>query len=288
MQTCDPLIYALGDAVEIPDPILGGSTSVALAGPAVKQARVLTAHLARTHLGLDLQLPAYRGSRGAGAVKVFSQEVSFVGLSERALRQQGRACAAVWLHPTQHAGYYPDARACHLKLIYDPKSFEILGAQGVGAETVKRLEVISAYMAMHGSIDDLAFHEQLYAPPFSSARDGINYAGCVLENVRSGLVKLARFDELNSKFKDAFKLDVREPWQYAQRHIEGFVNIPRGQLRQRLAEIPRDKLVVVTCVVGIGAWNACRILQQHGFAEVYDLSGGVVTYFAATAGMEQA
>lgn len=283
MQTSDPAIYALGDAVEISDPILGGRTAIALAGPANKQARVLTAHIAAEHLGLDLKIPPYRGSMGASAVKVFSLEAASVGLSERTLRQKGRECAALWLHPTQHAGYYPDAAPCHLKIIYDPQCFEILGAQGVGAEAVKRIEVVSAYLSMHGTIDDLAFHEQLYAPPFSSARDGINYAGCVLENIRSGLVKTARFDELDTKFKDAFLLDVRDPLQYAERHIDGFVNIPRGQLRRRLDEIPRDRPIVVTCVVGIGAYNACRILLQHGFEEVYDLSGGVVTYFVAHA-----
>ena len=281
MRTEDPAIYALGDAVELNEPILGGKSSMALAGPANKEARVLTADIARRFFNLPLKIAGYTGSFGASAVKVFNVEAASVGLSERRLEQLGQAHAAVWLHPNQHAGYYPGAAQCHLKVIYDPHSFRLLGAQAVGAEAVKRIEIVSAYLSKGGTVDDLAFHEQVYAPPFSSARDGVNYAGCVLENVRDGLVKLARFDEVDTKFKDAFKLDVRPPEMFAARHIPGFVNIPWAKLRDNLDQIPRDKPILVTCVVGISAFNACRILLQSGFTEVYDLSGGVITYFAA-------
>lgn len=283
MQTSDPAIYALGDAVELGEPILGGRGSMALAGPANKEARALTAHLAKNYLGLDLHLEGYKGALGASAVKVFTLEAASVGLNERVLKQKGRQCDAIWLHPMQHASYYPGAAPCNLKVVYDPDTFELLGAQAVGAEAVKRIEVMSAYLGKKGTIDDLAFHEQVYAPPFSSARDGINYAGCMLQNIRAGLVKTARFDELETRFKDAFKLDVRPSEMFAAASIPGFVNIPWGALRKRLNEIPKDRPIVVTCVVGISAYNACRILLQNGFSEVYDLSGGVQTWFTAQA-----
>lgn len=283
MQTSDDAIYALGDAVELGEPILGGRGSMALAGPANKEARALTAHIAKTYLGMDLQIEGYQGALGASAVKVFNLEAASVGLNERVLKQKGRKRDAIWLHPMQHASYYPGAAPCNLKVVFDPETFELLGAQAVGADAVKRIEVMSSYLSKKGTIDDLAFHEQVYAPPFSSARDGINYAGCVLQNIRAGLVKTARFDELETKFKDAFKLDVRPPEMFAAASIPGFVNIPWGALRKRLHEIPKDKPIVVTCVVGISAYNACRILMQNGFAEVYDLSGGVQTYFTTHA-----
>ena len=174
MQTSDPNIYALGDAVEINDPILGGKTAIALAGPTNKQARVLCSHIAKNLLNKDLQVLPYKGAMGASIVKVFDIEAASVGLNERMLK--GKVdYDAVWLHPNQHAGYYPGALQCHLKVIYDKKSFKLLGAQAVGAEAAKRIEIMSAYLSKNGTIDDLAYHEQVYAPPFSSARDGINY-----------------------------------------------------------------------------------------------------------------
>lgn len=283
MRTSDEHIYALGDAVELSEPLLGGRTTVALAGPANKQARILCGDIAKRFFKQDLALGSYQGAMGASAVKVFDIEAASVGFSEARLEALGQEHASIWLHPMQHAAYYPQASRCHLKLIYCSQSFKLLGAQAVGADAVKRIEIISAYLHLGGTIDDLAMHEQVYAPPFSSARDGVNYLGCVLQNIRAGLVKMARFDELKTKFKDAFLLDVRPPEMFATSHIEGFVNIPLGKLRAALDTLPRDKAIVVTCVVGISAYNACRILQQHGFNEVYDLSGGVTTYFAATA-----
>lgn len=283
MRTSDERIYALGDAVELNDPLTGGRSSMALAGPANKEARVLTADIARRYFNLDLKIGGYEGALGASAVKIFDLEASAVGLSERRLAALNLPHAAVWLHPNQHAGYYPGAQPCHVKVIYDPVTYQLWGAQAVGADAVKRIEVFSAYLKKKGSIDDLAFHEQVYAPPFSSARDPVNYAGSYLENIRDGLIKTARYDELESKFKEAFKLDVRSPEMFAARHIEGFVNIPLPKLRQSLSALPKDRPIVVTCVVGINAYNAARILLQSGFNEVYDLSGGVTTYFAATA-----
>lgn len=281
MQTSDPNIYALGDAVEINDPILGGKTSIALAGPANKQARVLCSHIAKNLLNKDLQVLPYKGAMGASIVKVFDIEAASVGLNERMLKSKVDY-DAVWLHPNQHAGYYPGALQCHLKVIYDKKSFKLLGAQAVGAEATKRIEIMSAYLSKNGTIDDLAYHEQVYAPPFSSARDGINYAGCVLENIRDGLVKTARFDELDSRFKDALLVDVRNPDEFNLRHIPGFINLPLDSLRKNLDKLDKNKEIVITCAVGIRGYNACRILDAYGF-KVYNLSGGVLTYFTANA-----
>lgn len=281
MQTSDPNIYALGDAVEINDPLLGGKTAIALAGPANKQARVLCSHIAKNLLNKDLQVLPYKGAMGASIVKVFDIEAASVGLNERMLK--GKVdYDAVWLHPNQHAGYYPNALQCHLKVIYDKKSFKLLGAQAVGAEAAKRIEIMSAYLSKNGTIDDLAYHEQVYAPPFSSARDGINYAGCVLENIRDGLVKTARFDELDSRFKDALLVDVRNPDEFNLRHIPGFINLPLDTLRKNLDKLDKNKEIVITCAVGIRGYNACRILDAYGF-KVYNLSGGVLTYFTANA-----
>ena len=281
MQTSDPNIYALGDAVEINDPLLGGKTAIALAGPANKQARVLCSHIAKNLLNKDLQVLPYKGAMGASIVKVFDIEAASVGLNERMLK--GKVdYDAVWLHPNQHAGYYPGALQCHLKVIYNKKSFKLLGAQAVGAEAAKRIEIMSAYLSKNGTIDDLAYHEQVYAPPFSSARDGINYAGCVLENIRDGLVKTARFDELDSRFKDALLVDVRNPDEFNLRHIPGFINLPLDTLRKNLDKLDKNKEIVITCAVGIRGYNACRILDAYGF-KVYNLSGGVLTYFTANA-----
>ena len=281
MQTSDPNIYALGDAVEINEPLLGGKTAIALAGPANKQARVLCSHIAKNLLNKDLQVLPYKGAMGASIVKVFDIEAASVGLNERMLK--GKVdYDAVWLHPNQHAGYYPNALQCHLKVIYDKKSFKLLGAQAVGAEAAKRIEIMSAYLSKNGTIDDLTYHEQVYAPPFSSARDGINYAGCVLENIRDGLVKTARFDELDSRFKDALLVDVRNPDEFNLRHIPGFINLPLDTLRKNLDKIDKNKEIVITCAVGIRGYNACRILDAYGF-KVYNLSGGVLTYFTANA-----
>ena len=281
MQTSDPNIYALGDAVEINDPLLGGKTAIALAGPANKQARVLCSHMAKNLLNKELQVLPYKGAMGASIVKVFDIEAASVGLNERMLK--GKVdYDAVWLHPNQHAGYYPGALQCHLKVIYDKKSFKLLGAQAVGAEAAKRIEIMSAYLSKNGTIDDLAYHEQVYAPPFSSARDGINYAGCMLENIRNGLVKTARFDELGSRFKDALLVDVRNPDEFNLRHIPGFINLPLDTLRKNLDKLDKNKEIVITCAVGIRGYNACRILDAYGF-KVYNLSGGVLTYFTANA-----
>ena len=281
MQTSDPNIYALGDAVEINEPLLGGKTAIALAGPANKQARVLCSHIAKNLLNKDLQVLPYKGAMGASIVKVFDIEAASVGLNERMLKSKVDY-DAVWLHPNQHAGYYPGALQCHLKVIYDKKSFKLLGAQAVGAEAAKRIEIMSAYLSKNGTIDDLAYHEQVYAPPFSSARDGINYAGCVLENIRDGLVKTARFDELDSRFKDALLVDVRNPDEFNLRHIPGFINLPLDTLRKNLDKLDKNKEIIITCAVGIRGYNACRILDAYGF-KVYNLSGGVLTYFTANA-----
>ena len=233
----------------------------------------------KNRLNKDLQVFPYKGAMGASIVKVFGIEAASVGLNERSLK--GKVdCDAVWLHPNQHAGYYPNAAQCHLKVIYDKKSFKLLGAQAVGSEAAKRIEIMSAYLSKNGSIDDLAYHEQVYAPPFSSARDGINYAGCILENIRDGLVKTARFDELNTRFKDAIFIDVRTPDEFKQRHIPGFINLPLDSLRQNLNTLNKDKEIVITCAVGIRGYNACRILNAYGF-KTYNLSGGVLTYFTA-------
>lgn len=282
MQTSDESVYALGDAIRLKKVARGRRDRLALAGPANKEARIACTHIINSlYKKSKLAQARCEGFLGASAVKVFDLEAACVGFNERELSNVYKTnFAAIWLHPFNHAGYYPESAQMNLKVIYNPADFTILGAQAVGKEAVKRIEVISAYLGKQGGADDLAAHEQVYAPPFSSARDGVNFAGCVLQNIRDGLVKMARYDELDTKFKEAFLLDVRSPEMFNAKHIPGFVNIPLDKLRERLKEVPQTKPVVVACVVGVSAYIACRILAANGY-DVYDLSGGVNTYFAA-------
>jgi len=274
LQTSDPDVYALGDAIESPNPIVGKPMITYLAGPANKQGRILADNIV---LGNKRR---YRGSIATAIAKVFDLTVASTGMSEKTLRAEGIAFISSITHSASHAGYYPDAQPTSLKIVFSPKDGKLFGAQIVGYEGVdKRVDMIATILKQGGTIYDLQEIEHAYAPPFSSAKDPVNIAGFVAENVLAGLVKIVHWHDLTEeKLAHSFILDVREPEEYKVGGIEGSINIPLDSLRQRLDELPREKRIIAYCAAGLRAYLACRILSQNGFPEVYNLSGGYKTY----------
>lgn len=274
MQTSVPDIYAVGDAVEVTGFVLGGKTAVPLAGPANKQGRIAADNIC----GIPSR---YKGTQGTSIVRVFGLTAACTGLNERALQRLNIPYRAVHLHPGSHAGYYPGASPISLKLLFADDG-RILGAQALGRDGVdKRIDVIATVMRLGGTVRDLAELELAYAPPFSSAKDPVNMAGFIAENVLDG-----RMDAVTVRDLDAFDpsravlVDVRTAEEHARGHIPGSVHIPVDELRDRLDELPRDKEIWVYCQVGQRGYYASRILAQKGF-RVKNLSGGYRTYMIA-------
>jgi peroxiredoxin family protein/rhodanese-related sulfurtransferase/TusA-related sulfurtransferase len=286
MRTSDPSIYAVGDAVAAAGPLTGKPGAVPLAGPANKQARIAADNIAARAAGAAGSGRAYSGSIGTSIAKVFDLTVACTGLSEKACDREGLKRDAVIVHPSSHAGYYPDAKPFSLKVVFDPASGRLLGAQAVGYEGVdKRIDVIAAFLSMGAGIEALARFEHAYAPPFASAKDPVNYAGFVAENLRSGLTAQVRWNQVAElRAKGAFVLDARTPEEFALGHIEGAANIPNTELRSRLAEVPKDRFVLLYCGVGIRGYLAERILRQKGWTDLANLAGGWKTYEAASEG----
>ena len=267
LRTSDPDIYAAGDVVEVVDPVFGGKTAVPLAGPANKQGRIVADNLAG-------RSSRYRGSYGAAVLKVGTLSAGSVGHTERRLRQMGVEYHKLYTHPASSASYYPGAAQMHLKFLFSPDN-KILGAQIVGSKGVdKRLDVIAAAMRSGVSATELGEIELSYAPPFSSAKDPVNFAGMIADNVLHGNTKLVHADGIPA---DAVVLDVRTPEENALGAIPGSVNIPLARLRERLGELDKSKEIVVTCQVGLRGYIAERILRQNGFG-VANLSGGYLTW----------
>jgi NADPH-dependent 2,4-dienoyl-CoA reductase/sulfur reductase-like enzyme/rhodanese-related sulfurtransferase len=274
LQTSDPDIYALGDAIEFPSAVTGRPASTYLAGPANKQARIVADNIA---FGNSRR---YRGAVGTAVAKVYDVTVACTGLSEKALRAEGVPFLFSITHSGSHAGYYPGALPMSIKLLFSPADGKILGAQVVGYDGVdKRIDVIAALLRMGGTVRDLAEMEQAYAPPYSSAKDPVNIAGCAAENALDGLVKPVHWSDVASRDPaSTFLLDVREPSEFAAGFIPGAVNIPLNSLRKRIDEVPRDKKIIVYCGVGLRAYVGCRILTQRGYADVSNMAGGWKTW----------
>ena len=274
LQTSDPDIYALGDAIEFPNPIIGTPMNTYLAGPANKQGRVVADNIARGNRRI------YRGAIATAIAQVFDLTVASTGLSEKALRAAGIPYLSSITHSASHAGYYPNALPTSLKIVFSPEDGKLLGAQIVGFEGVdKRIDVIAAILKSGGTVYDLAEVEHAYAPPYSSAKDPVNIAGFVAENILQGLVRPVHWYELAGPDPvSALLLDVREPSEFEAGHIEAAVNVPLNSLRERLGELSRDLKIVVYCGVGLRAYVGCRILMQNGFSEVFNLSGGWTTW----------
>lgn len=267
MRTSDPHIWAVGDAVEVEDFVTGSRLLVPLAGPANRQGRIA----ADAIFGRSSRL---RGVQGTSVCGIFERVVAMTGASEKALARSGATGhESVYLYPGHHVGYYPGARPIHLKLTFSRSDGRILGAQAVGEAGVeRRIDVIAMAIQMGATVFDLEEAELCYAPQFGAAKDPINLAGMIAANHLRGDHPIAHWTDLERE-ASPFVLDVREPLEYAAGHFEGAVNIPLGELRGRLQEVPLDRDVWVYCAVGQRAYYATRALLQRG-VRVRNLSGG--------------
>lgn len=277
METSAPDIYAVGDAVQVKHAVTGQDTLIALAGPANKQGRIA----ADIICGLDSR---YRGSQGSSIIKVFDLTVASTGLTEKAAASAGIDADCVVLSPGSHASYYPGARPMTMKVVFEKGTFRLLGAQIAGGEGVdKRIDVLA--VALHAGMraDELKDLDLAYAPPYSSAKDPVNMAGFMVENLKRGLVRQWHWDEEPSLARDGSitLLDVRTAAEYERGHIDGFNSIPVDELRERLGELDRDKPLYVICQSGLRSYIACRILAQEGF-DCRNFSGGYRFYAAVT------
>jgi NADPH-dependent 2,4-dienoyl-CoA reductase/sulfur reductase-like enzyme/rhodanese-related sulfurtransferase len=271
LRTSDPNIYAVGDAVEVDDFVLGTPTQVPLAGPANRQGRIA----ADNACGRSLK---YRGTQGTAILGFFDRTAAITGPSEKSLRNAGRPYRKIYIHPTHHAGYYPGAEAMTLKLLFEPTTGRVLGAQGVGGSGVdKRIDVLSAAIQAGMTVFDLEEMELAYAPQFGSAKDPINMAGFVASGLLRGDHPQTDWEALNVATNESLMLDVRTPAEYAGGHVPSAINIPIDELRTRLTELPRETPIVTYCQVGQRGYLATRILLQNGFS-VSNLGGGYKTH----------
>ncbi|MEN6576331.1 MAG: FAD-dependent oxidoreductase [Phycisphaerales bacterium] len=278
MQTSDPSIFAVGDAVEVVDFVGGHSTLIPLAGPANRQGRIAADNIC----GRD---STYSGTQGTAICKVFSLAVATTGLNEKNLKRIGRRYEKVYVHPAHHAGYYPGASQISLKLLFDPQDGRILGAQAVGTSGVdKRIDVIAVAIRAGMTVRQLQDVELCYAPPFGSAKDPVNYVGFVASNVLAGDVAICHTEDVIASHGTRMLIDVRTPMEVKGGTIPGAVNIPLDEIRDHLNERPRDKEILVFCQVGLRGYIACRILAQAGF-KCRNLTGGYKTYCATIQGI---
>lgn len=273
LQTSDPDIYAVGDAIETRDFVLGGPTQVPLAGPANRQGRIAADNV----FGRQVR---YRGTQGTAIVGVFDCTAAMTGASEKALRRADRTYRKVYVHPAHHAGYYPGAEPLTLKLLFDPQTGRLLGAQAVGGAGVdKRIDVLAVAIQAGMTVFDLEEMELCYAPQYGSAKDPINMAGFVAAGMLRGDHPQVDVEAvLAARPEDRpFLLDVRTAQEYAAGHIPGAVNIPVDELRSRLIELPRDQKIAAYCQVGQRGYLATRILLQTGLL-AENVGGGYKTY----------
>lgn len=275
MQTSDPDIYAVGDAVQVQQFVTGQPAHIALAGPANKQGRIAADNIA----GGDSR---YTGAQGSSVIKVFTLTAAATGLNETAARKAGLDVEAVILSPMNHAGYYPGGRVMTIKAVFARDTGKLLGAQIVGADGVdKRIDVLATAIRAGMTAADLTELDLAYAPPYSSAKDPVNMAGYMMENIRRGLVRQFRLEDLDALPRDGSVtlLDTRTPAEYRRGHADGFVNLPLDDLRDRLGELDPAKPVYVMCQSGLRSYLACRLLTQHGFA-CRNFAGGYRFYEA--------
>ena len=273
MQTSDEDIYAVGDAVEVENFISNDKAVITLAGPANKQGRIAADNIC----GIN---STYKGTQGASVIKLFDMTVASTGMTETQLKLSNIAYEKVILSPLSHAGYYPGATVMTLKVIFEKETYKILGAQAVGYEGVeKRIDVIATAIFAGLTADKLKDLELSYAPPYSSAKDPVNMAGFIIENMKNGIVGQFYYEDipLLQKRDDITLLDTRTVYEYMRGHAEGFINIPVDELRERLTELDKSKPVYVMCQSGLRSYLATRILMQNGF-DAYNFAGGYRLY----------
>lgn len=273
MRTSVPDIYAVGDAVEIRHFITGKKTLVALAGPANRQGRIAADNIC----GRD---SVYQGAQGSSIIRLFEMTAASTGINEKQAKAMGLDYDKVITFSANHATYYPGAENLTIKTLFERSTGKLLGAQIVGFDGVdKRIDVLACAMRAGMTGEELADMDLAYAPPYSSAKDPVNMAGYVIGNVRSGLVEQYYWDEADglSDRKDVILLDVRTEGEYQNGHIPGTVNIPLDELRNRLSELDREKILYVNCQSGLRSYLACRILSQNGFS-CKNLAGGYRFY----------
>lgn len=276
MQTNDPDIYAVGDVVEVDDFVTKARIQIPLAGPANRQGRIAADHLS----GRTME---FRGTQGSAVVGIFDRTAAMTGQSEKALLRQKIAYEKIYIHPTDHAGYYPGANGMTLKLLFDPESGRVLGAQCVGTTGVdKRIDVIAMAIQAGMTVFHLEEVELCYAPQYGHAKDPVNMAGFVASGVVRGdhpVIHAAAVAQSQSDANPEFILDVRTPAEFSAGAVPGAINIPVDDLRERLNELPTDRNIAVYCKVGMRGYLGTRILLQNNFA-ARNLSGGFTTWQA--------
>ncbi len=277
MQTSDPSIYAVGDAVEEKDFVTGEQTLVPLAGPANRQGRMAADNM----LG---RRETYQGTQGTAICKIFDLAVASTGKNEKQLKRAGIEYEKVYVHTASHASYYPGAEVVSFKMLFDPKSGKILGAQAVGKDGIdKRIDVMAVAQRAGMTVEQLQHLELTYAPPYGSAKDVINQAAFVANNIIKGDATAIHYDEMDSLTEDQVLLDVRNPGELESvGFIKDAINIPVDQLRHRMDELPKDKEIVIYCQVGLRGNVAYRQLANNGF-KARNLIGGYRTYKFAKA-----
>ncbi len=275
MQTSNPYIYAVGDAVEVKNIITGKDVLLPLAGPANRQGRLAADNICGDKKG-------FFGVQGTEIIKIFDLSVARTGLAEKDFKDSNIPVGSAVIHPLNHADYYPGASPMTMKLVFSRDRGDLLGAQIVGTSGVdKRIDVLAT--AIHGkmTVKDLTELELAYAPPYSSAKDPVNMLGFVSENILAGQVKSVYWNDVQELSKNHAVIDVRTPAEFASGAINTAQNFPLDELRSRLDSLP-DKPLLVYCAAGLRGYVACRILKQNGFDRVVNLSGGYKTYRLAT------
>ena len=269
MRTNIPNIFAVGDAVEVKNYVTKSAAFIPLAGPANKQGRIAADNIA----GFESE---YKGTQGSAVLKLFDMTVATTGLNEKSAESAGLDFDKIYTYSASHASYYPGGNMMSVKILWDRKTLKIIGAQIVGFDGVdKRMDVIASAIRFDAKVTDLAELELCYAPPYSSAKDPVNMAGFVAENIISGKVKQFFWHDVENLPRDGSVtlLDVRTATERARGHIDGFMHIPLDSLRERINELPKDKPVYVHCHSGLRSYIACRILAGNGF-DCYNLAGG--------------
>lgn len=275
METSVPDIFAAGDAVQVKHYVTGQGALISLAGPANKQGRIIADNIC----GGDSRYP---GSQGSSVIKVFDMTAATTGINETNARKAGLDVDTVILSPMSHAGYYPGGKLMTMKVVFEKETYRLLGAQIVGYEGVdKRIDVLAASIHAGMKANELKDLDLAYAPPYSSAKDPVNMAGFMVDNISKGILKQWHLEDVDLLSRDGSVtlLDVRTASEYANGHIEGFANIPVDELRERLDEVEKGKPVYVICQSGLRSYIGTRILEGHGY-EAYNFSGGFRFYDA--------